>query len=329
MSIAGSVVSRATLHNQDHINKLDIRITDTVVIQKAGDIIPEIVSVFKKLRTKESKKFVFPKKIKECGGDGSIKRNVGESVHMCVEQDSFVQNLKKFAYFTSKSAFNIDGMGEKILLLLFENKIISEYADIFKLRLSDMQDLDGMGEKSANNLIGSINKKKAITLDRLLISLSIKHIGSINSILLSRRFKTIKDIRYANIEDFQCIEGLGPVASMSIYKYFQSKKNNKILNNLLKFIKISNKNQKIIKHKWSNKRIVITGNFPGYTRNEISDLVKRIYGNISNQTSRETDFLLCGNKPGSKHQKAKKFGILIVNTDDTIKELKEITNMLK
>ena len=203
-------MSRATLHNQDHINKLDIRITDTVVIQKAGDIIPEIVSVFKKLRTKESKKFVFPKKIKECGGDGSIKRNVGESVHMCVEQDSFVQNLKKFAYFTSKSAFNIDGMGEKILLLLFENKIISEYADIFKLRLSDMQDLDGMGEKSANNLIGSINKKKAITLDRLLISLSIKHIGSINSILLSRRFKTIKDIRYANIEDFQCIEGLGP-----------------------------------------------------------------------------------------------------------------------
>ena len=329
VNIDGSIVSRATLHNQDRINKLDIRITDTVVIQKAGDIIPEIVSVFKKLRTKESKKFVFPKKIKECGGDGTIKRNVGESVYMCVVQDSFIQNLKKFAHFTSKSAFNIDGMGEKILSLLFENKIISEYADIFKLQSNNIKSLDGMGEKSANNLIDSVEKKKTITLERLLISLSIKHIGAINSILLTRRFKTIQDIRNANIEDFQYIDGLGPAASMSIYKYFQTKQNNKVLNNLLKYIKISNKNQKTIKHKWSNKRIVITGNFLGYTRNEASDLVKKVSGNVSNQISKETDFLLCGNKPGSKYEKAKKFGILIINTKDTVKELKEIMNMLK
>ena len=329
VNIAGSVVSRATLHNQDHINKLDVRITDTVVIQKAGDIIPEIVSVFKNLRTKESKKFVFPKKIKECGGDGSIKRNVGESVHMCVVEDSFIQNLKKFAHFTSKSAFNIDGMGEKILLLLFENKMISEYADIFKLQPSSIKNLDRMGEKSAKNLIDSIEKKKTITLDRLLISLSIKHIGSINSILLTKRFKTIQDIKNADIEDFECVDGLGPIASMSIYEYFQNKQNNKVLNNLLKHIKISNKNQKTINHKWSNKRIVITGNFLGYTRDEIFDLIKKISGNVSSQVSKETDLLLCGIKPGSKREKAKKFGVLIVNTTDSIKELKGISNMLK
>ena len=183
--------------------------------------------------------------------------------------------------------------------------------------------------KCANNLIDSVEKKKTITLERLLISLSIKHIGAINSILLTRRFKTIQDIRNANIEDFQYIDGLGPAASMSIYKYFQTKQNNKVLNNLLKYIKISNKNQKTIKHKWSNKRIVITGNFLGYTRNEASDLVKKVSGNVSNQISKETDFLLCGNKPGSKYEKAKKFGILIINTKDTVKELKKIMNMLK
>ena len=329
ITIAGSVVSRATLHNQDYINKLDVRIDDTVIIQKAGDIIPEIVSVLKKLRSNKTKKFIFPKKIKECGGAGNIERIPGESVYRCVVQDSFVQNLKKFAHFTSKKAFNIDGLGEKKLLLLIKNKVIKEYADIFKLKPALIMGFDRLGKKSANNLINSIKEKKTISLDRLLVALSINHIGSLNALLISKKFRTLEEIRVANKEDFEYVDGLGPIAALSLYNFFKDKKNKKTLEELLKHINITNKINKKIKHKWENKKIVITGNFTDFTRDELIEAILKVSGSVSNQVSGGTDILLCGKKPGTKFTKAESAGILILDMNETTKEIQKINSMLK
>ena len=329
ITIAGSVVSRATLHNQDCINKLDVRIGDTVIIQKAGDIIPEIVSVLKNLRINKIKKFIFPKKIKECGGDGSIERVLGESVHRCVVQDSFTQNIKKFAHFTSKNAFNIEGLGEKIILLLIKNKVIKEYADIFKLKPTLIRNFDRLGEKSANNIIDAIKEKSTISLDKFLVALSINHVGSLNALLISKKFNTLYEIRSANKADFESIDGLGPVVAVSLYDFFQDKKNKKILDELLKYVKITNKTNKKIKHRWTNKKIVITGNFVDFTRDELIEAILKVSGTVSNQVSSGTDILLCGKKPGTKFTKAKSIGILILDTNETIKEIKKINNMLK
>ena len=164
VSVAGTIVSRATLHNEDQINRLDVRVGDTVIIQKAGDIIPEICSVVKNLRNKNSKKFIWPKKVSGCGGDGSIQKDKNGSIWRCVSKNSQELNIKKIEHFTSKKAFDIDGFGEKTVRTFFKNDLISEYADIFKLEKDMILEIEGWKEKSVNNLITAINKKEKFLL---------------------------------------------------------------------------------------------------------------------------------------------------------------------
>ncbi len=193
--IAGSVVSRATLHNEDEIKRLDVRIGDTVILQKAGDVIPDIVRVLTELRTGKEKVFKFPTKIPECGGDGSIERIPGQAAYRCVHMDSFAVRLRKIEYFVSKKAFDIEGMGPKIVELLMENNLVSSYPDIFTLEKGDLSELEGLGELSAENLIKAIDKSKNVTLARFLTSLSIPNVGEETAIDIAKHFGSIKKIR--------------------------------------------------------------------------------------------------------------------------------------
>ncbi|MBU6427199.1 NAD-dependent DNA ligase LigA [Patescibacteria group bacterium] len=188
VSVGGSTVSRATLHNEDEIKRLDVRIGDTVVLRKAGDVIPDIVSVVKELRVASSKPFVWPSRVAACGGDGKIERVPGEAAWRCADRNSFEQQKRKLYYFTSKHCFDIDGMGPKVIDLLLEHGLISSPADIFTLKKGDLENLPRMGTKSADNLMRAIEKARTVTLPRFIASLSIPQVGEETAYDLARHF---------------------------------------------------------------------------------------------------------------------------------------------
>ncbi|MCI5108784.1 MAG: NAD-dependent DNA ligase LigA, partial [Candidatus Pacebacteria bacterium] len=209
--VAGSTVSRATLHNEDEIKRLDVRIGDTVILQKAGDIIPDIVEVLTEMRTGKEKRFIFPKKVKECGGDGTIERVPGQAAWRCVNKDSFAQQKRKFYHFVSKKAYDIDGLGPKVIDQLLEESLISTYDDIFTLKKGDLLSLPRFAEKSVDNLILSIEKSKEVTLPRFIISLSIPQVGEETAYDLAEHFGNLEKIKEASVSELQGIDGVGDV----------------------------------------------------------------------------------------------------------------------
>ena len=313
--LGGTNVKRATLHNEDQINKLDVRVGDTVIIQKAGDIIPEVVSVIKNLRPKNSKKFKFPKKIKECGGDGSIEKVPGKAQWRCVDRDSFELQIKRLSYFTSKNAFDIEGFGEKTVRQFFTEGIVSEYKDIFNLDRSLIEKLPLWKEKSISNLLEAVESKRKITLSRLLIALSIDGLGEETAILLSRRFKTIDSIMNVPKEELKSIDGLGDVIADSIYNWMRDKGKNKILKELLKEIEVQEDKFTTTNSKLSQKTIVITGTL-SISRDELKSKLRSAGAFISESISKKTDYLIAGEKAGSKLKKAKELKINILKEED-------------
>ena len=207
VSVAGSVVSRATLHNEDEIKRLDVRVGDTVVLQKAGDVIPDIVRVLKELRTGREKPFVWPRKVSACGGDGSIERIEGQSAWRCVSQNSYSQFKRKLYHFVGKHCFDIDGMGPKIVDALLDNELISAYGDIFTLKRGDLQALPRFAEKSVDNLLSAIEKSNVIKLPRLIAALSIPHVGEETAYVLAGQFKTLGELISATKETLQSVDG--------------------------------------------------------------------------------------------------------------------------
>ena len=199
--VAGSTVSRATLHNEDEIRRLDVRIGDTVILQKAGDVIPDIVSVLKEMRTGKEKPYEFPEFVPECGGDGRIERIPGQAAWRCVAKDSFIQHKRKLYHFVSKIAFDIDRVGPKVIDALLENQLISNSADIFTLKKGDLLQLPRFGEKSVDNILTSIEKAREVTLGRFIISLSIPHVGEETAYLLADHFGSIENIKSAKRGD--------------------------------------------------------------------------------------------------------------------------------
>ena len=200
VSVAGSTVSRATLHNEDEIRRLDVRIGDTVILQKAGDVIPDIVSVVKEMRTGKEREFVWPKFVPDCGGRGEIERIQGQSAWKCKDKNSFIQKKRRLYHFVSKQAFNIEGLGPKIIDALLEAELISTFDDIFTLKKGDLLTLPRFAEKSVDNLLESINKARNVTLPRLIVSLSIPNVGEETAFLLSKEFGSIERLKNLKIE---------------------------------------------------------------------------------------------------------------------------------
>ena len=319
--VAGSTVSRATLHNEDEIKRLDIRVGDTVIIQKAGDVIPDIVKVLPEFRTGKEKKFVFPKHVPLCGGDGSIERIPGQAAYRCVAKNSFAQQRRKIAHFTSKKVFNIVGFGQKTVDQLMEAGIISSFDDIFKIKRGDLSALPRWAEKSIDNLLVSIEKSRNVSLGRFIAGLSIPQVGEETARDLANYFEDEKSFRSATRDELTEIEGVGPIVANSIIEWFADRDNLKMYENLLREVKIY-KEKKTEKGTLTGKTFVLTGTLPTLSRIEAAEMIRKFGGKISGSVSKETDFVLAGKDPGSKYTNAVKYGVRVLNEDDFLKMIK-------
>lgn len=325
--VAGSTVSRATLHNEDEIRRLDVRIGDTVILQKAGDVIPDIVSVMQEMRTGKEKVFVWPKTVSDCGGAGEIERIPGQAAWKCKNKNSFLQKKRKLYHFTSKHAFDIEGLGPKIIDALLNAGLIATYDDIFTLKKGDLLALPRFAEKSVDNLLSAIEKAKNVTLPRFIIALSITNVGEETAYLLAQQTGSITNLRNYEFTQLQSIEGVGPIVAESIVSWFKDKENQRLLSRLLKQIKILNSESSPStgsgqKSKIFGKTFVLTGTLENMSRDEAKQKIRALGGDISSSVSKETDFVIAGENPGSKYEKALELGVKILNE----KQLENLLN---
>ncbi|MBF05203.1 DNA ligase (NAD(+)) LigA [bacterium] len=314
VQVTGSVVSRATLHNEDEIARLDVRVGDTVILQKAGDVIPDIVSVLADLRTGKEKKYIFPKKVPACGGDGSIERVEGTAAWRCVSKDSFDQQSRVLAHFTSKKALNIDGLGPSIVEALLRAGLVSTFDDFFTLEKGDILELEGFAEVSADNLRAAIEESKSVSLQRLLVGLSIGHVGEETARDVAQNF-TLNKLRSATEEDLVVIEGIGEVVARSIVKWFADTQNSAMLDRLLKHIVIK-RETKIKKDILKGKTLVLTGSLENFTRDDAAEKIRHAGGKVAHSVSTKTDYVVAGDATGTKYKKALALGITVLNEDE-------------
>ncbi|TSC92598.1 MAG: DNA ligase (NAD+) [Candidatus Berkelbacteria bacterium Licking1014_7] len=319
--IAGSIVSRATLHNWQEVLKKDVRIADTVIVRKAGDIIPEVVSVIKELRPKNSKKNFPPVACPNCQ-QKLVKQKSDQVDLFCPNNNCKIKTIRRLEHFVSKKGFDIDGLGKKIIAQLFEAGLIKNETDIFNLKESDLESLERFEQKSAQNIIFSIEQSKKISLSKFLFALGIKHIGEITSNQIARLVdnnsniieptKVFNKLSKYDFDDWQKMYDIGPEASQTLFEFFQSKKKRSQFNNFSQLgIKIILPPK--IKQTLLGKSFVITGTLEKLTRDEAQNQIRLRGGNVSSAVSKETDFLIAGANPGSKYEKAKKLGVKIID----------------
>ncbi len=322
VSVAGSTVSRATLHNEDEIRRLDVRIGDTVILQKAGDVIPDIVSVVRELRTGKEKVFEWPKAVNACGGDGRIERIPGQAAWRCVNKNSFEQQKRKFYHFVSKHAFDIVDMGPKVVDVLLTENLITEYADIFTITAGDLLALPRFAEKSVENLLASIKKSSHVTLARLLVGLSIPQVGEETAIDLAEHFQTLEKLRGATFAELEILNGIGPIVAESVVTFFKSAEHRKIIDHLLKHIVIEKVQKKSVGgQKLAGKTFVLTGTLATMSRDEAKEKIRALGGSISESVSQQTSFVVAGDSPGSKKEKAESLGVPVLSEDEFLKML--------
>jgi DNA ligase (NAD+) len=319
--VDGSTVSRATLHNEDEIKRLDVRVGDTVIIQKAGDVIPDIVRVLTQLRSGKEKVFVFPKKIPECGRDGSVERVPGQAAFRCVFSNSAAQLQRKFEYFASKKTFNIDGLGKKIIEQLMDEHLIASFDDIFTLQKGDVLNLEGFGELSAENLITAIQKAKIVTLPRFLSSLSIPQVGEETARDIAEHFGSLDLIRKASQEDLESIPGVGPIVARSLSEWFTDKENIDLVDRLLKHVTITSDRARKKDGPLKGKSFVFTGSLKSFSRDEAKTTVEGLGGVVHASVSAKTHFVVVGEDAGDKAKRAQALGVSIISESEFLKML--------
>lgn len=326
--VAGSTVSRATLHNEDEINRLDVRIGDTVILQKAGDVIPDIVKVLTELRTGKEKPYKWPTHVPECGGDGRIERVPGTAAWRCVYKDSFAQIRRRFSYFCSKGALNIEGLGPSTVDALLEKQLVQHLDDFFTLTEGDVLTLEGFAEISAKKLIASIKKTaQNVTLARLLTGLSLPHVGEETAILLAQNFKTLEKLQEVDEQKLLSIEGIGPIVAKAIVEWFAEKENKKLLERLGSVIKITNPEYSVAlrqaqgKLPLSGKTFVLTGTLSTMSRDEAKEALRKLGGDVSSSVSKKTSYVVAGAEAGSKLTNAEKLGVQVLTEDEFLKLL--------
>jgi len=323
VSVAGSTVSNATLHNEDQIKRLDVRIGDTVVLQKAGDVIPEVVKVLTEMRTGKETPYHFPKKVPACGGDGSIERIEGEAAWRCVNKKSFSQQKRKFYHFVSKHAFDIEHMGPKNIDLFLEHGLIVNFDDIFSLKKGDLLTLPRFAEKSAENIIEAINARKEISLPRFITALSIPNIGEETAEDLAEKFGTIENLEKATMEELENINGVGGVVAESVRDWFAEKENKDLVRRLLKHVTVV-RPQKKKATPLAGQSFVLTGSLSTMSRDEAKQKIKDLGGDVVGSVSKNTSYVVAGTDPGSKYDKAQELGVEILDEDEFLRLLKNI-----
>ncbi|MFA6098829.1 MAG: NAD-dependent DNA ligase LigA [Patescibacteria group bacterium] len=318
VKVAGSTVSRATLHNIDEINRLDVRIGDTVILQKAGDVIPDIVKVLPSLRTGREKKFKMPSKCPVCGS--AVVRQEGEVAYYCSNKKCYAVQQESLGHFVSKTAFDIDGLGPAIMEQLARADLVKNPADLFDLREVDLSSLERFAEKSAANLVQSIQKSTSVTLSRFIYALGIRHVGEETAIDLADKFGSLDNIMSASLEKLENIHDIGSVVAKSIFEYFQDKQNISLIKKLLaKGVQI--KAEKKIKRETglSGKKVVVTGTLDSMSRDEAKARVREAGGDWVSSVSKNTDYVVVGSEPGSKAEKAKKLDVKIITEKEFLR----------
>lgn len=317
--VAGTVVARATLHNEDFIRERDIRVGDTVILQKAGDIIPEIVQVLTEFRTGNEVVWTFPTHSPLCGGDGRIERVPGVAAHRCAVRGSFAEQQRKLAHFAGKHALDIDGLGTKTVTLLMEHELVGEFDDFFDLTRDELLALPGFKERSADKLLAALEQKKEVPLDRLLVGLSIFHVGEETARLLTQHVDTLSELMQTPEEELANIRGIGGVVAHSITEWFSDEQNKALIERLLKHIKVVAPVDMPGEGVLSGVTVVVTGTLPTYAREEAEALVRRAGGHVASAVSRKTTWVLAGENAGSKLEKARELGIEVID-EATFKE---------
>ena len=319
VKVAGSTISKTTLHNEDFIKEKELKIGDTVVIQKAGDVIPEIVEVKKEKRTGKEKDFEMPRICPVCGAPAV--REEGEAAIRCTGIECPAKLFRNLVHFVSREAMNIDGLGENIIQQLLDRKLIQNIADIYTLTFEEVASLKKNGKKFAQNLIDSIEESKQNDLYRLITALGIRHVGTKASKILARKYKNIDNLLNAKLEDLSNINDIGPVMAASIVEFFSQEQTK----DLIAKLKMAGVNTIAIEeeetdNRFEGKTFVLTGSLEKYTRGEASDIIEKFGGKVSGSVSKKTDYLLAGEEAGSKLTKAQSLGIAII-TEEQFEEM--------
>ncbi len=323
--LAGSTVARATLHNEDEIKRLDIRVGDTVMLRKAGDVIPEIFDVLQDLRPKNAKEFIMPKHCPECNSVLE-KVKVGKTdsaAWYCLNKECPAKHLEGLIHFVSKKGMNIEGLGEKIIETFHDIGLITDAPSIYKLKKTDIEGLEGFGEKSAENIIASIEGSRDVSLHRFLYALGVRHVGEQTAKDIAKHFLTFEAIQEASLEDLYAVEGVGDIVAESLYSFLSDKSNKILIKKLLKEVIIQQEKKKeagIL----TGLTFVITGTLPTLSREDAKALIESHGGKVASSVSKNTTYLLAGENAGSKLAEAEKLGTKIIDEEGLTKIIKRV-----
>ena len=322
VTISGSKISKATLHNEDYIVAKDIRIGDTVIVHKAGEIIPEVVAVKLEERTGTEVKFVMPQICPEC--QNPVVKEDNEVAYKCVNPNCPAILRENFIHFVSRDAMNIEGLGPSVVSMLLDNNLINDVADLYKLTTEELLNLDRIGAKSAENLISAIEKSKQAGLNRLLFALGIRFVGVKAANILANHFKSMKALTKSSLEDLLAINEIGTKIAQSIIAYFNKQENLMLLDKLSEVgVNMTAKTiERMEQENFQDKIFVLTGNLESFNRKEASLLIEQFGGKVSSAVSKKTDFVVAGTEAGSKLTKAQELGINIISEE-------EFKNMMK
>ncbi|MEX0869948.1 MAG: NAD-dependent DNA ligase LigA [Candidatus Spechtbacterales bacterium] len=318
VNVGGVTISRATLHNQDEVERLGVRIGDTVIIERAGDVIPKVVDVVKELRPARAKRFNIPNKCPQCGTE--LIRKEGEAIWRCPNTKCESRRLEHFNYFVSRAGFDIDGMGPKIIKQLNDEELISELDDIFTLKKGDLENLERFAERSAQNLIDSIEESKKITLAKFINALNIRHVGEETAIDLASYFGSIKELEKASLNELKGIDGIGEKVADGIYEWFEQKENKELVRKLLG-AGVQIIPPKRVGQKLKGKTFVLTGSLKKLTREEAESRIRELGGHPTSSVSKNTDYVVAGEEAGSKLDKARELGVKVLSEEEFLKVL--------
>ena len=335
VKVGGVLVSNVTLHNEDEISRKDIRVGDIVKIQRAGDVIPQVTEVIKEKRQNNSKVYVPPNFCPSCGGKTYKPKN--EAIRRCLSGVNCPsQTVEKLKHFVSKNAFNIEGLGDKLIVMLFKEKIINDFSDIFKIYKYKelLEKREGLGKLSVSNLLNSIESKKRIPLDKFIYALGIKQIGENNAKLLALNYNSFENFciemkkasdRFSDsFQKLVSIDQIGENIAEDIILFFNTSSNLIMLKELLNYIRIENVEQKLINSPYKDKIVVLTGTLDTMSRDEAKQKLNNLGAKVSSSVSKNTDYVIVGEQPGSKAKKAKELNIPIINENEWVEIIKTI-----
>ncbi|MFA6190360.1 MAG: NAD-dependent DNA ligase LigA [Candidatus Staskawiczbacteria bacterium] len=337
VQVTGITITRATLHNEDEIKRLGLKIGDTVIVGRAGDVIPNVIKVLPELRTGHEKTFKMPEKCPSCSA--KLVKLEGEAILRCPNVKCIAKQRRNFYHFVSRTAFNIDGLGPKIIDKLFDYGLVNDSSDLFELKVGDIVNLEdglprkkpeafvsGFAEKSAENLIKSIQEKREISLAKFIYALGIRNVGEETAIDLAKHFGNIKKIKDAKLEDFEAILDIGPVVSKSIYEWFADKDNTRFIDKLEKFVKIdpvirpgasAGASAKLV-----GKTFVLTGSLETMSRDQAKAKIRELGGDTAESVSKNTSYVIVGSEPGSKADRARQLGVTILTEQQFLELIK-------